>query len=92
MIEPTHEIFRTTELRKLCEDFATTAKEAGIIIIKELFLSYRLKTIKPITNIVGGIAGGNSRYSRFFLTFYKGEKFLHKGIFFKVCGNSLGKK
>jgi hypothetical protein len=58
MIEPSHEIFRTSELRKLCEDFAASAKEAGITIIKELFFPYRNKTIKPITTIVGGVAGG----------------------------------
>jgi hypothetical protein len=56
---------RTAELRKLCEEFATVAKQIGKRIIEELFLPPVQKTIPPATAQVGGLSlppmPGNNR-------------------------------
>jgi len=57
-------------LRQLCFSFAQAAAEIGAQIIREKYLPDDLRTIKPVTQAVGGIAGG--------------EKYKYRGIFFKV--------
>lgn len=68
------ELSRTKKLQKTCHDFAEKAKIIGKVIISELFLEK--KTIKTITEQVGGIAGG--------------AKYFQEGIFFKLPIDSHG--
>lgn len=44
-------------LIKLCEEFAISAASTGKTIISELWAPLEQKTISPITNVVGGVAG-----------------------------------
>jgi len=63
---------RGQQADKLCtlaKDFVAAAKMYGKIIISEVFLPYKQKTIKPIS--IGGVAGG--------------EKYIHRGILFKFA-------
>ena len=76
------------ELRKLCSEFAQVAKEIGTIIISELFLPLEKKTIPPITQTVGGFAGGEKyvynperiffKFSVDFRGLYGGTEFIMK--------------
>lgn len=68
----------TQALRSLCEEFAKVAKSIGTTIISELFMNPDERTIKPVTQAIGGIAGG--------------EKYIHaeEGIFFKFALDTKG--
>jgi len=52
----------------LAKDFVSTAKMYGKIIIQEVFIPYKEKTIKPID--IGGVAGG-VKYVPFSLSFFR---------------------
>lgn len=54
--DASHELFRTSELRKWSLQFAEVAKEIGVVIISELRLPDHMRTIKPLG--LSGIGGG----------------------------------
>ena len=60
-------------LRQLCIEFSRIATDIGKCIINELFLPPEERTLPPITDSIGGVAGG--------------EKYIHpeEGIFFKFA-------
>lgn len=61
---------KSVQLRQLCSRFADTASSVAVKIIEELHLPMNRRTIAPLSEAIGGIAGG--------------EKYLHSGIFFKL--------
>eukprot|EP01104_Vermistella_antarctica_P017669 TRINITY_DN6304_c0_g1_i1.p1 TRINITY_DN6304_c0_g1~~TRINITY_DN6304_c0_g1_i1.p1 ORF type:complete len:349 (+),score=96.83 TRINITY_DN6304_c0_g1_i1:233-1279(+) len=69
---------RIRELRQLSERFTAVAKQIGERIIKERFLPDEEKTIPPVTQVMGGVAGG--------------EKYVHlpEGMFFKFALDKRG--
>jgi hypothetical protein len=62
------------ELMHLSQDFIHSARTYGRIIISEVYLPYRKKTIRPLQ--LGGVAGG--------------EKFIVHNILFKFALDSGG--
>jgi hypothetical protein len=46
------------KLRQLCVQFANTAAQVGTTIVKELFYPQQRKSIQNISQLVGGLAGG----------------------------------
>jgi len=73
--DPEADLNRTIQLQKLCDDFAKEAKRIGVVIIREMFLDLKQKSIQPVTYALGGVAGG--------------EKYIYKGIFFKFAVDFL---
>ena len=73
LIESAPTVQVAKSLVNLSQEFVRTASIYGQIIISELFLPTSAKTIPPAA--VGGIAGG--------------DKYCHKGIFFKVAHDVL---
>lgn len=67
---------KTVQLRQLCSRFADTASSIAVRIIEELHLPLSRRSIVPLSDSVGGIAGG--------------EKYLHSGIFFKLSRDWKG--
>jgi hypothetical protein len=78
------ELQRTKKVRKICEEFALLASQVGKVIvsyqlvvtyllfmkISELFVDLSKKKIPPITDRVGGVAGGSKYfYNRIFFKF-----------------------
>jgi len=67
---PEEKLQRWIEIAKIAQNFEHTAQVFGKIIIAEVFLPRRYRTIKPFVNI-GGNAGG--------------EKYIYNGILFKFA-------
>lgn len=81
--DPTQEMFRTAELRRLCHNFAVTAETVSVELLRQLSLPAAQRWPPPVTaqglsplslTAVGGVAGG--------------EKYKTRGLFCKVAVNA----
>jgi hypothetical protein len=68
--DPQQRLFKYDKIREIARNFERTAEMFGKIIISEIFVPKKYKTIKPVTGL-GGYAGG--------------EKYIYNGILFKFA-------
>eukprot|EP01119_Soliformovum_irregulare_P011787 TRINITY_DN2986_c0_g1_i2.p1 TRINITY_DN2986_c0_g1~~TRINITY_DN2986_c0_g1_i2.p1 ORF type:complete len:349 (-),score=86.96 TRINITY_DN2986_c0_g1_i2:95-1141(-) len=74
--DPAKEMIRVNQLLDLSRRFDARALEIGEQIIQDLFLPMESRRYRPITHLLGGIAGG--------------DKYVEDGILFKLALDSRG--